>query len=348
MAKRDYYEVLGVPKGASETEVKKAYRRLARKLHPDVNPGDKAAQKRFQEVQEAYEVLRDDEKRRAYDRFGHAGPGHGFDPRGAGGPGGAGFGGFGGGGRGPGFGGGGGPFEGVHFESGDLGDLFGNLFGGGRRAPAGPQPGEELRGQIEVPFRDAVLGGTASLSLRRERTCPTCGGTGRTGKTRCATCHGEGVVAESERVRIKIPEGTEDGGTIRVPGKGGPGGNGGPAGDLYVTVRVAPHPYFERQGNDIHAIVPVTVKEAYGGAEIDVPTIHGTMRAKIPPGTQGRQRFRLRSKGVKDPRTGGAGDHIYSVRVMIPKQLTRAGEDAATLLDGLYEGDVRADLPKGL
>jgi len=149
-------------------------------------------------------------------------------------------------------------------------------------------------------------------------------------------------------VRIKIPEGTEDGGTIRVPGKGGPGDNGGPAGDLYVTVRVAPHPYFERQGNDIHAVVPVTVKEAYGGAEIDVPTIHGTMRAKIPPGTQGRQRFRLRSKGVKDPRTGGTGDHIYSVRVMIPKQLTRAGEDAATLLDGLYEGDVRADLPKGL
>jgi DnaJ-class molecular chaperone len=347
MAKRDYYEVLGVAKGASEADIKKSYRRLARKLHPDVNPGDKAAQKRFQEVQEAYEVLRDAEKRRAYDRFGHAGPAPGFDPRTAQGGGFGGFGGFPGGPGGPGFGGGS-PFEGVHFESGDLGDLFGNLFGGARRARTGPQPGEDVRGQIEVPFRDAVLGGTASLALRREKTCPTCNGTGRVGKQRCQTCHGEGVVAESERVRIKIPEGTEDGGTIRVPAKGGPGGRGAPAGDLYVTVRVLPHPYFERQGNDIHAIVPVTIKEAYAGAEIDVPTIHGTMRAKIPPGTQGRQRFRLRGKGVRDPRTGATGDHIYSARVIVPKTQTPAGADAATLLDGLYEGDVRADLPKGL
>jgi len=341
MAKRDYYEVLGVPKGASEADVKKAYRRLARKLHPDVNPGDKAAQKRFQEVQEAYEVLKDDDKRRAYDRFGHAGPGVGFDPR-SGGPG---FpGGFAGGG-GP-AGGPGSPFDGIHFETGDLGDLFGNLFGG-RRA-SGPQPGEDLRGQIEVPFRDAVLGGTASLALRREKPCPTCGGTGRTGKSVCATCRGEGVVAESERVRIKIPEGTEDGGTIRVPGKGAPGARGGSVGDLYVTVRVATHPYFERQGNDIHGVVPITVKEAYAGAEIEVPTIHGTVKARIPPGTQGRQRFRLRGKGVKDPRSGGAGDHIYSVRIMIPKSQSPAGMDAATLLDSLYEGDVRAELPKGL
>ncbi len=340
MAKRDYYDVLGVPKGASEADVKKAYRRLARKLHPDVNPGDKAAQKRFQEVQEAYEVLKDEDKRRAYDRFGHAGPGAGFDPRSAGG----GFpGGF------PGSGGpgaAGAPFEGIHFETGDLGDLFGNLFGG-RRA-TGPQPGEDIRGQIEVPFRDAVLGGTASLALRREKACPTCGGSGRTGKTVCPTCHGEGVVAESERVRIKIPEGTEDGGTIRVPGKGAPGARGGPIGDLYVTVRVTPHPYFERQGNDIHGVVPITVKEAYAGAEIEVPTIHGTVTARIPPGTQGRQRFRLRGKGARDPRSGGAGDHIYSVRVMIPRSQSPAGMDAATLLDSLYDGDVRAELPKGL
>jgi molecular chaperone DnaJ len=338
MAKRDYYDVLGVPKGASEADVKKAYRRLARKLHPDVNPGDKAAQKRFQEVQEAYEVLKDEDKRRAYDRFGHAGPGAGFDPRSAGGgfpggfPGGAGAAGA--------------PFEGIHFETGDLGDLFGNLFGG-RRA-TGPQPGEDIRGQIEVPFRDAVLGGTASLALRREKACPTCGGSGRTGKTVCPTCHGEGVVAESERVRIKIPEGTEDGGTIRVPGKGAPGARGGPIGDLYVTVRVTPHTYFERQGNDIHGVVPITVKEAYAGAEIEVPTIHGTVTARIPPGTQGRQRFRLRGKGVKDPRSSGAGDHIYSVRVMIPRSQSPAGMDAATLLDSLYDGDIRAELPRGL
>ncbi len=344
MAKRDYYEVLGVARGASEAEIKKAYRRLARKLHPDVNPGDKAAQKRFQDVQEAYEVLKDEEKRRAYDRFGHAGPGAGpgfggaapgFDPRTAGG--------FGGGFGGP----GGSPFETFHFESGDLGDIFGNLFGG-RRPRTGPQAGGDLRAEIEVPFRDAVLGGTATLSLRRERACPTCGGTGRQGKVACPTCRGAGVVAESDRVRVRIPEGTEDGGVIRIPGKGDAGASGGASGDLYVTVRVTPHPYFERHGNDIHGIVPITVKEAYSGAEIDVPTIHGTMRAKVPPATQSRQKFRLRGQGAKDPRTGQAGDHIYTVRVMVPKTVTPTGSDAATLLDSLYEGDVRADLPKGL
>ncbi|HTY43098.1 MAG TPA: J domain-containing protein [Thermoanaerobaculia bacterium] len=344
MAKRDYYEVLGVSRGASEAEIKKAYRRLARKLHPDVNPGDKAAQKRFQEVQEAYEVLQDEEKRRAYDRFGHAGPGAGpgfggagFDPRAAG----AGFGGSG-------FGGAGGsPFETFHFEAGDLGDVFGNLFGG-RRARSGPQPGTDLRAELEVPFRDGVLGATASLALRRENVCPTCHGTGRQGKETCPTCRGAGTVAESERVRVRIPEGTEDGGVIRLAGKGSPGASGGPPGDLYVTVRVAPHPYFERHGNDIHGIVPVTVKEAYAGAEIEVPTIHGTMRAKVPPSTQSRQKFRLRGQGAKDPRTGQAGDHIYEVRVMVPKTVTPAGSDAATLLDSLYDRDVRADLPKGL
>jgi len=341
MAKRDYYEVLGVSRGAPEAEIKKAYRRLARKLHPDVNPGDKAAQKRFQEVQEAYEVLSNEEKRRAYDRFGHAGPGAGpgfpgFDPRTAGA-------------GGPGFGGGA-PFESFDFSTGDvgdLGDLFGNLFGG-RQATTGPQPGTDLRAQIEVPFRDAVLGGTASLALRREKECPTCDGTGRTGKTTCPTCRGEGVVAESERIRVRIPEGTEDGGVIRIPGKGAAGARGAGAGDLYVTVRVQPHPYFERHGNDIHGIVPLTVKEAYSGAEIDVPTIHGSVRAKVPPSTQSRQKFRLRGQGAKDPRTGETGDHIYTVRVMVPKTVTPAGTDAATLLDSLYEGDVRADLPKGL
>jgi molecular chaperone DnaJ len=343
MAKRDYYEVLGVARGASEAEIKKAYRRMARKLHPDVNPGDKAAQKRFQEVQEAHDVLKDGEKRRAYDRFGHAGPGPGpgfgggFDPRAA--QGGTGPGGFGGAAQG---------FENFHFESGDLGDLFGNLFGGRGRPASGPHAGEDLRAQIEVPFRDAVLGGTTSLAMRRERPCGTCGGTGRTGKTVCPTCKGEGVVFESERIRVRIPEGTENGGAIRLPGKGAAGGAGGPAGDLYVTVRVTPHPYFERRANDIHGAVPITVKEAYAGAEIDVPTIHGTLRAKVPSATQSNQKFRLRGQGVKDPRTGEVGDHIYTVRVMVPKTVTPAGTDAATLLDSLYEDDVRAELPKGL
>ena len=339
-AKRDYYEVLGLSKGASEAEIKKAYRRLARKLHPDVNPGDKAAQKRFQEVQEAYEVLKDEEKRRAYDRFGHAGPGPGFgggfDPRGAGGA------------RGRRVCGAAPDSRAFTSRGAISGTSSGTSSAAGGGRPRGPRPGEDLRAQIEVPFRDAVLGGMASLALRREKPCSTCGGTGRAGKGACPTCRGAGVVAESERLRVRIPEGTENGGTIRLPGKGGAGGKGGAAGDLYVTVRVTPHTYFERQGNDIHGIVPITVKEAYAGAEIEVPTIHGPVRAKVPPGTQGRQKFRLRGQGVKDPRTGGAGDHIYTVRVMLPKTVTPAGTDAATLLDSLYEADVRAELPKGL
>ena len=337
MKKRDYYEVLGVAKGASEAEIKKAYRRLARKLHPDVNPGDKSSQKKFQEVQEAYDVLRDVEKRRAYDRFGHAGrPGPGFE----GAPGGPG--GFGAGGQGF----EGSPFEGFHFETGDLGDLFGNLFGGRARA-TGPQKGEDATGTIEIPFREAVLGGATSLSLRREKDCAECGGTGRKGREGCPTCRGRGRIAEVENVRIKIPEGTEDGGTIRVPGKGGPGVRGGAIGDLFVTVRVTPHPYFERRGDDIYGVVPVTVKEAYAGAEIDVPTIRGTLRAKIPPGTRG-QKLRLRGQGVRNPRTGQTGDHIYTIRVAVPRAVTPAGIDAATLLDSLYEEPVRKDLPRGL
>ena len=338
MKKRDYYDVLGVARAASDSDVKKAYRRLARKLHPDVNPGDKTAEKRFQEVQEAYDVLKDTEKRRAYDRFGHAASAPGFDAEAAAG----GFrGGFGG--R-----GGGGPFSNVSFESTDFADLFGNIFGGGARMRTEPEKGEPSYGTIEVDFRDSVLGGTATLSLRREKTCPTCGGSGQVAKNVCSTCRGAGRVPEVERVRIRIPEGTADGGTIRIPAKGGPGLRGGEPGDLFVTVRVRPHPYFERTGDDIHGVVPITVKEAYAGAEIDVPTIHGTVRAKIPPGTQGRQKFRLRGKGVKSPKSGETGDHLYTVRIMVPTTRAPAGLDAATLLESLYEKPVREGLPKGL
>lgn len=336
MKKRDYYEVLGVSKEASEADIKKAYRRLARKLHPDVNPGDKTAQKKFQEVQEAYDVLKEVDKRRAYDRFGHAGPSAGFDPGSASG----GTGGFGGAGAPEGF-------ESFQFDPADLGDIFGNLFGGSARGRARAE-GADAAGTIEIPFRDAVLGGFASLSLRREKECPRCNGKGRVGRETCPVCRGAGRVAEAETVKIRIPEGTENGGTIRVPGKGSEGSRGGPPGDLFVTVRVAPHPYFERLGDDIHGIVPVTVKEAYAGAEIDVPTIHGLVRARIPAGSQGRQKFRLRGKGVKNPRTGQTGDHIYTIRIMVPKTQTPAGLDAATLLDSLYDKPVRADLPKGL
>jgi molecular chaperone DnaJ len=333
MAKRDFYEVLGVARGASEAEIKKAYRRQARKLHPDVNPGSKSAQARFQEVQEAYDVLKDPEKRRAYDRFGHAGPAFAEGAGGQAPPGGFGF-------------GSGQPFESFSFD-GDLGDLFGNMFGGARDR-TGPEKGADARGEIEIPFRDAVLGGTASLSLRREKVCDNCGGSGRVGRGVCPVCRGSGRIAEVESVRIKIPEGTEDGGTIRVPGKGQAGVRGGATGDLYVTVRVTSHAYFERRGDDIHAAVPITIKEAYAGAEIEVPTIHGLFRAKIPAGTQGGQKLRLRGQGVRNPRSGQTGDHIYTVRVGVPKTQTPAGFDAATLLESLYEEPPRAELPKGL
>lgn len=340
MKKRDYYEVLGVSRDASEADVKKAYRRLARKLHPDVNPGDKNAQKKFQEVQEAYDVLREQDKRRAYDRFGHAGPSAGFDPGAARQDR-----------RGPQprpSGAAGSPFESFQFDPADLGDIFGNLFGGGGARGRVREQGEDSSGSIEVPFRDAVLGGFASLSIRREKECPNCEGKGRVGREACPACRGSGRVAEAETVKIRIPEGTENGGTIRIPGKGSEGSRGGSAGDLYVTVRVAPHPYFERLGDDIHGILPITVKEAYAGAEVEVPTVHGLRRAKIPAGSQSRQKFRLRGQGVKNPRTGQTGDHIYTIRIMVPKTETPAGIDAATLLDSLYEKPVRADLPKGL
>ena len=340
MAKRDYYEVLGLSRGASEAEIKKAYRRLARKLHPDVNPGDKAAQKRFQEVQEAYDVLKDAEKRRAYDRFGHAGPGAGFDPRH---------------GRGAGFSAGGFPgaagrriaLRGDPFRVAATSATSSATSSAGGRS-TGPEPGEDMRGQIEVPFRDAVLGGTATLSLRREKPCPTCGGTGRTGKTVCATCRGEGVVAESERVRIKIPEGTEDGGTIRIPGKGGAGARGGPVGDLYVTVRVLPHPYFERHGNDIQGIVP---DHGQGGLRrrrdrrADDPRRRdGEDSARhagppaVPPARQGRE----------GPAHGTTGDHIYIVARHGPEDAEPGGPRRRDAARSLYEGNVRAELPKGL
>ena len=330
--KRDYYEVLGVPKNASADDVKKAYRKLARKLHPDVNPGDKAAQKKFQEVQGAYDILRDEEKRRAYDRFGHAGPRMeeapgegppGFDMRGGG----------------------------ASFP--DLGSLFSELFGG-RGAGEGPLSGmgsgaaaADSRASMEVSFRTAVFGGTLQLQTTRRVVCATCKGAGHKGRAPCPTCRGQGRVAQMEKLRVNVPAGMRDGGTIRLPGKGDMGLDG-TAGDLYVTIRVAAHPYFERRGDDIHAGVPITIREAYSGADIRVPTIHGSVSARVPPGTQGGQKFRLRGKGVHDPRAGITGDHVYTVRIAVPKTISPAGREAAALLDSLYDGDPRAGLPTGL
>jgi molecular chaperone DnaJ len=333
MAKRDYYEVLGVSRNAADADIKRSYRKLARKLHPDVNPGDATAQKKFQEVQEAYEVLQDSEKRKAYDRFGHAGPrpeegseGAPFD--------------F-------------GDFSGARGGSGsgypDFASLFGDLFRGsseGGFRGAGVAAADS-RASMEIPFRTAVFGGTLQLQTTRRILCPTCHGSGRKGRSPCATCHGQGRVASMEKLKVNVPPGIRNGGAIRIPGKGDMGADGS-SGDLYVTITVSPHPYFERRDNDIHAVVPITIREAYSGAEIAVPTIHGPLRAKVPPGTQGGQKFRLRGKGVQDPRAGTTGDHVYTVRVAVPKNVSPAGREAAALFDSLYEGDPRAALPQSI
>lgn len=320
LAKRDYYEVLGVARGASAAEIKKSYRKLARKLHPDVNPGDASAQKRFQEVQEAYDVLSDDEKRRAYDRFGHAGPRMEEPAE---------------------------DFSGsIPFS--DLGDLLGGLFGGGGASfRTGRPAAADAHSSMEIPFKTALFGGVLALQTTRRTVCPTCGGRGRQGRSPCPTCHGQGRVATMEKLKVNIPAGIRDGGTIRLPGKGDAGVDGS-AGDLYVTVHVTPHPWFERRDNDILSVVPLTLREAYAGATINIPTIHGPVEARVPPGTQGGQKFRLRGKGVAGAHGGAPGDHVYTVRIVIPKTVTPAGREAAALFDSLYDGDVRADLPRGL
>jgi molecular chaperone DnaJ len=331
MAKRDYYDVLGVARSAPEAEIKKAYRKLARKLHPDVNPGDATAQKKFQEVQEAYEVLQDAEKRKAYDRFGHAGPRPEEGPEGS-------------------------PFDFGDFSrssggSGypDFASLFGDLFRGGAEGAfrgAGAMAAD-ARASMEIPFRVALFGGTLQLQTTRRIVCPTCQGRGQKGKVPCPTCHGQGRVASLEKLKVNIPAGIHDGGAIRIPGKGDMGADGS-SGDLYVTIHVSPHPYFERRDGDIHATLPITIREAYSGADITVPTIHGPIRAKVPAGTQGGQKFRLRGKGAHDPRTGATGDHVYTVRIAVPRKTSPAGREAAALFDSLYDGDPRANLPVSL
>ncbi|MGE5344659.1 MAG: DnaJ C-terminal domain-containing protein [Acidithiobacillales bacterium] len=329
---RNPYEVLGVDRRATDAEIKKAYRRLARKHHPDVNPGDPAAQKKFQEIAAAYEVLKDAKRRQHFDLTGETGPmPPPGAPRGAGGP-------F------P----GGGPGGGFRWQ-GDFGDLFSELFsragaGGGVGGPFGEEEeDEDAAAELTVPFRDAVLGGTVAFRARLPRRCRRCGGTGRVGGAPCPTCRGSRTVVENEKVTVRIPPGVATGSKIRVPGKGL-----SEQGDLYLSLTVEPHPYFGREADDILAEVPVTVAEAYLGAEIGVPTIRGVVRAKIPPGTASGQKFRLKGYGVENRRTGTTGDHYYRVRVAIPRRHTPDGRAAAETLDRLYDRDPRSDLPKGL
>jgi DnaJ-class molecular chaperone len=297
MSDPDYYKVLGVSKTASQDEIRKAYKKLARENHPDRNPDDKAAAERFKQVQEAYGVLSNEEKRKQYDQFGHApftGGGPGFQ-----------------GGSWRTTSGGGPDFSDLFGDQFDLGDLFGGAFRGGRaqaepRRPR-PQKGQDIEARMEVAFQTAALGGTHEIVLQR-------GGA-------------------TERLDVKIPPGVHDGGTIRLAGQGHPGTDGGPAGDLLVRVKIAPHPYFRREGHNLLIDVPITPSEAALGAKIDVPTLsEGNVVVTIPPGTSGGAKLRLRGKGVPDPKGGVPGDELVVIKIAVPKQLS---EEAKSLYEQL-------------
>lgn len=340
VSKRDYYEVLGVGKGAPDGEIKSAYRKLALKYHPDRNPDDPNAEELFKEASEAYSVLSDTQKRAAYDRFGHAGL-----QGAAGGPGG---------------------FNPETFAdfSDILGDLFGfgDLFGGGGRRRSRAQRGEDVRYDLEIGFDEAILGFSADIQVPRmeacercrgagsepgsgpttcptchgrgevlyqqsflsiRRTCSTCGGAGQIIRNPCSECRGHGYRQVQRKLKINIPPGVDDGTRLRLAGEGNPGAHGGPTGDLYVFLKVKEHAFFERQGTDLHCTIPINLAQAALGAEVDVPTMEGQHRLRIPEGTQNGAQFRLRNKGVPALNGGGRGDLYVHVDVKVPSKLTR-------------------------
>ena len=359
--KRDYYEVLGVSKGVSDDELKKAYRKLAKQYHPDLNPGDKTAEARFKEVNEAYEVLSDKDKRARYDQFGHAGVDPNFNPGG-------------------GFGG--------DFGDIDLGDLFGSFFGGfggGRQQTRnGPRQGESLRASLTISFEEAAFGCEREISLTRSETCEDCHGSGcaagttaevcpqcrGTGQVRvqrgaggmffsstvpcdkcrgtgkiihqpCSTCHGEGNVRRQRRITVKVPAGIDNGQAISLRGQGGAGVNGGPNGDLIVSVTVRPHPKFRRDGSTVLLEQPVSFLQAALGAELTIDTIDGPVKYNLPEGTQTGTTFRLRGKGIPSLNGRGRGDQYVTVTVQVPKNLTSEQKEALRAF-GASMGEVSA------
>ncbi|MEN9829903.1 MAG: hypothetical protein RLZZ409_641 [Pseudomonadota bacterium] len=343
MAKRDYYEILGVAKNAGDDELKKAYRKLAMKHHPDRNPGDAVAEEKFKEAKEAYEMLSDPEKRAAYDRFGHAG----VDPNagGFGGAGGQDFGGF----------------------ADAFGDIFGDIFGGarggggGRGGRSNVYRGSDLRYAMEITLEQAANGFTTEIKVPSwetcttcdgsgakpgtkaetcktcggqgqvrmqqgffsiQQTCPSCHGSGKNIPNPCTSCDGVGRVKKQKTLEVKIPAGIDDGMRIRSAGNGEPGVNGGPAGDLYVEVSIKPHRIFQRDGDDLHCEVPISFARAALGGSVDVPTLSGKASFELPEGTQTGKTFRLRSKGIKNVRTSLAGDLYCHVVVETPVKLS--------------------------
>ncbi len=355
---KDYYAILGVKRDATEDEIKKAYRRLAKKYHPDVNPGNKQAEARFKEITEAYDVLSDPEKRRRYDQLGAAAFEGGFDPRAwqraragarpGGGPRGFDF-------EfefGP-FARGGGPFGGGPFGGASaFEDLLEGLLGGARRRPgaatgrARPAAtrGQDVEQPLVVSFEDAARGATRDLEITREDTCQACGGDGILGIGQtCPTCLGRGTVRRTERVTVKIPAGVDTGARIRLAGKGSPGRGGGPAGDLYLVVEVAPHPYFKREGDDIRLELPVTAAEAALGTKVDVPTLDGPVSLTIPPGSSSGTTLRLRERGVYRLK-GGRGDQYVTLKVVLPRTLDERSKELLREFDRRNPMDPRAGL----
>ena len=310
MANKDYYGLLGVNRGADEREIKQAYRRLARKYHPDVNPGDKSAEAKFKQINEAYEVLSDKEKRQKYDQFGdqwqyadqfaQAGhqraPSWNFSREG--------------------------DAQGSHFD-GDLGSLFGDLFGGrtgSRRAR--PRRGQSVDHPVEVTLEEAYHGTNRTIALRSEQPCSGCQGTGQIQNVPCSVCRGAGVVSAVKRLEVKIPPGVKDGSRVRIAGKGQPGYAGGASGDLYLVVSVRPHQRFERQGDNLYEEVPVPLTVAVLGGEVQVPTLKGKVALKIPAETQNGGSFRLKGQGMPHLGNSTRGDLLAKVSVVLPNKLS--------------------------
>jgi molecular chaperone DnaJ len=355
MSKRDYYEVLGIEKNASEAEIKKAFKRMAMKYHPDRNPDDAEAEGKFKEAKEAYEVLSDAQKRSAYDQFGHAG----VDPS-------AGMGGAGG------FGGG------ANFSD-IFGDVFGDIFGGGRaRGGAHGYRGDDLQYNLELSLEDAVrgtqvdiriptqvpceecggsgakkgttpttcstCGGVGQVRMQQgffslQQTCPRCHGSGKIITDPCGTCHGQGRVQKHKTLSVKVPAGVDTGDRIRLSGEGEAGEHGGPPGDLYVHISVMPHRIFERDGNDLYCEVPIGLTTAALGGELEVPTLDGRIKLKIPAETQSGRMFRLRGKGVRSVRSGATGDLMCKVQVETPVNLTKRQKELLQELGESLESD---------
>jgi molecular chaperone DnaJ len=352
VAKRDYYEVLGVGREAGDQEVKSAYRELAKRYHPDRNPDDPSAEEKFKEASEAYSVLSDGQKRAAYDRFGHAGlqgaAGPSYNPE---------------------------AFQDFSDILGDFfgfGDLFGGQAGGGRRRSRA-QRGEDVRYDLEITFDDAMFGMGAEIQVPRmercercqgggsepgsgpttcptchgrgevlyqqsflsiRRTCSTCNGSGQIIRNPCSECRGQGYRQVQRKLKVNIPAGVDDGNRLRLSGEGQPGANGGPPGDLYVFLKVKEHPFFERQENDLHCTIPINVAQAALGCEIEVPTLEGQQKLKIPEGTQNGAQFKLRHKGVAILNSSGRGDQYVHIAVKMPTRLTR---DQRKLLEQLRD-----------